>query len=180
VDGCELRCAARATEKFSGKPAASLVVSELVKDNGAGAIAGMRRLNPAGQQAVDTTAEHLAGLVDELLGKRWDRRAGAFHDEELSVIAGPQPQDQVQATCSCGSGIPIQTLIIDDQEVVLVALPLIFEKTKEAGKAPSADLAQELLELVKIYNPVPTEADASYAGAVLRAYTDYYTEKEAV
>src|SRR4030066_634160 len=34
VDGCELRCAERATEKFSNKPAASLVVSDLVTENG--------------------------------------------------------------------------------------------------------------------------------------------------
>ena len=30
IDGCELRCAARATEMYSAKPAASLVVNELV------------------------------------------------------------------------------------------------------------------------------------------------------
>src|SRR5512136_1143940 len=30
IDGCEVRCAARATEMHSGKPAASIVVNELV------------------------------------------------------------------------------------------------------------------------------------------------------
>ena len=30
VDGCDLRCAARATERYSGKPAASVVISEVV------------------------------------------------------------------------------------------------------------------------------------------------------
>jgi uncharacterized metal-binding protein len=174
VDGCEQRCAARATEKFSGKPAASLVVSELVKDNGAGPIAGMRRLNQAGQQAVDTTAEHLAGLVDDLLGKRWDRRRGEFPDQESMDETESEAQEEVEATCACGSGIPIQKLTIDNQEVVLVALPLIFEKTKEAGKAPSAELAQELLDTVKIYNPIPVEHEESYSKAILRAYTDYY------
>ena len=34
VDGCDLRCAARATEKYSSKPAASLVVNELVSQAG--------------------------------------------------------------------------------------------------------------------------------------------------
>jgi uncharacterized metal-binding protein len=34
VDGCELRCAARATEEHSGKPAASIVVSDLVAEHG--------------------------------------------------------------------------------------------------------------------------------------------------
>jgi uncharacterized metal-binding protein len=180
VDGCELRCAARATEKFSGKPAASLVVSELVKENGAGPIAGMRRLNEAGQQAVDITAEHLADLVDDLLDKRWDRRRGEFQDQESIQDTESEPQEQVDATCACGSGIPIQKLTIDNQEIVLVALPLIFEKTKQAAKAPSAELAQELMDIVKIYNPIPAEQEESYSEAILHAYTDYYTDKEAV
>src|SRR5512141_2134960 len=30
VDGCELRCAARATEKYSARPAASVVVRDIV------------------------------------------------------------------------------------------------------------------------------------------------------
>ncbi len=34
LDGCELRCAAKATEMYSAKPAASVVVSELVAENG--------------------------------------------------------------------------------------------------------------------------------------------------
>jgi uncharacterized metal-binding protein len=180
VDGCQQRCAARATEMYSGKPAASLVVSELVKDNGLGPIAGMRRLNQAGQQAVETTAEHLAGLVDDLLGQRWDRRTGATHDDQLIQIAEPELKDEIQATCACGSGIPIQKLTIDGQEVVLVALPLIFEKFKENSKVPSEALAKELMDIVKIYNPVPAGAEESFTHAVMRAYTDYYTEKEDV
>ena len=33
VDGCELRCAARGTEMYSGKPTASIVVSELAAEH---------------------------------------------------------------------------------------------------------------------------------------------------
>ena len=36
VDGCEMRCAARATEMYSGKPAASLMVRDLVIENNLG------------------------------------------------------------------------------------------------------------------------------------------------
>src|SRR3972149_4045719 len=32
IDGCDQRCAARATEMYSGKPAASVVVTELMTD----------------------------------------------------------------------------------------------------------------------------------------------------
>ena len=70
VDGCDLRCAARATEKYSNKPAASLVVSELVSQAGLEKPAGRRQLNAAGQQAVALTAERLAALVDQALGKK--------------------------------------------------------------------------------------------------------------
>src|SRR5512136_1513184 len=53
VDGCPERCAARGTEQYSSKPAASLVVSDLVAENGLAKPQGCRRLNEAGLQAVD-------------------------------------------------------------------------------------------------------------------------------
>src|SRR5512145_3193771 len=67
VDGCELRCAARATEMYSGKPAASLVITELCKEQALGRPTGSRRLDEVGLQAVEAAAEHIASLVDELL-----------------------------------------------------------------------------------------------------------------
>ena len=69
VDGCELRCAARGTEMHSGKPAASIVVSELVAESGLAKPEGRRRLNEAGQRAVDRVAERLAELVDQVLAE---------------------------------------------------------------------------------------------------------------
>src|SRR5512145_2490968 len=59
VDGCEQRCAARATEMYSGKPAASLVVSEMVAEDGLEKPQGCRHLNQAGQRAVDVTAKRM-------------------------------------------------------------------------------------------------------------------------
>jgi uncharacterized metal-binding protein len=67
IDGCELRCAARGTEMHSGKPAAGLVVSELVAAAGLPRPEGRRSLNDAGKRAVDLVAERLAQLVDELV-----------------------------------------------------------------------------------------------------------------
>lgn len=66
VDGCSLRCAARGTELYSGRPAASIVVDELVAAAGLPQPEGRRVLNDAGQRAVDLVAQRLAGLVDEL------------------------------------------------------------------------------------------------------------------
>lgn len=74
VDGCEKRCAARGTELYSGKPSASLVVSDLVEEYLLDAPQGCRRLNEAGQQAVEVTAEWIADLVDDLLDKSPNRR----------------------------------------------------------------------------------------------------------
>ena len=48
IDGCDKRCAARATEMYSGKPAASVVVTDLVAERGLGKPEGPRRLNAAG------------------------------------------------------------------------------------------------------------------------------------
>jgi uncharacterized metal-binding protein len=69
VDGCDLRCAARATAMYSAEPAASVVVNDLVAERGLGKPEGRRRLNEAGRQAVDATATHVAALVDELLDR---------------------------------------------------------------------------------------------------------------
>ena len=178
VDGCEKRCAARATEKYSGKPAASLVVSTLAAEAGIGQPEGRRRLNPAGLQAVAATAERMAGLVDELLGKCWDRRAGGFvagEDTQQLVVLQPQP---VEATCSCGSGIPVRQVMIDGQPVSLVALPLIFKQFQEAGKLPGEQTAQELLETVKIYNPLTQASEEATRLAILREYRAYCAGEE--
>lgn len=70
VDGCELRCAARGTEMYSGKPTASLVVSELAAEAGVGQIDGRRALNDAGRHAVEITAERLTVLVDQILATK--------------------------------------------------------------------------------------------------------------
>src|SRR5512143_3148755 len=109
VDGCELRCAARGTEMYSSKPAASVVVRNLVAEHGLDQPEGRRRLNQAGLQAVDVTADRIAALVDELLGKQWNRQDGSFI--QLPVTPAPvtlEPDAAKQATCSCGGGIPVQ------------------------------------------------------------------------
>ena len=50
IDGCELRCASRATEMYSGAPAASVVVTELCAQQDFGQPAGLRRLDSAGMR----------------------------------------------------------------------------------------------------------------------------------
>ncbi len=173
VDGCELRCAARATEMYSGKPAASLVVTDIVAEQGLERPQGCRRLNAAGMAAVEATAERLAELVDTLLGQAWDRRRGAI------IEAMEQPQvEAAGATCACGSGTPVTRLAVNGQVVTLIALPLIFEQFHQVGRPPGDGLARELLETVRIYNPIPAGQEAAYAEALLREYAAFCAEKE--
>ncbi len=179
VDGCTLRCAARGTEMYSGKPAASIVVSELVAQNGIEKPEGLRRLNDGGMQAVDLTADQIAGRVDELLGRHWNRLTGEFEgpvSEQLPVEL--VVEEPVVATCSCGSGIPIQKVCIDGQSVTLVGLPLLMQQLKVKGKPPSDDTARELLEMVKVYNQVGASEAEAYMYALLREYRTYLVKEQ--
>ena len=97
VDGCELRCAAHGTGKYSSKPAASLVVNELVAECGLARPEGRRRLIAAGQKAVEVTAERLAALVDRTLGKE------VGSPPEAGVAASEPNGEEREATCACGS-----------------------------------------------------------------------------
>jgi len=173
VDGCELRCAARATEEHSGKPAASIVVSELVSERGLKQPQGRRQLDKAGQQAVSITAQQIAGTVDLLLDRRWSRREGEFADGAIDLTV----QQPKVAACSCGSGIPVQQVAVNGEIVTLIALPAIFEQFQQAGKEPCSAIAQELLDQVQIYNPVPAGQEREYQAALLREYETFYAEE---
>ncbi len=170
VDGCELRCAARGTEMYSGKPAASIVVNELAAEWGLGQIDGRRCLNEAGKQAVDMTAQQLAELVDQFVGNR-DRT------KEVAESFAPQPSEAKVGTCSCGTGVPVDKVLIGGETVALQALPLIFRRFREMGRAPDT-AGEELLQTVKIYNYVPPEAEANYREAILREYAAFCASKE--
>jgi uncharacterized metal-binding protein len=163
VDGCELRCAARATEKYSGKPAAGIVVTDVTAEQGLGPVSGRRQLNEAGRLAVDETAERVALMVDDLLGQKWSRRKGTFIED-----AAPEPKI---ASCACGSGIPVQTVDVAGEQVSLIALPVLFEQFQQAGKSPAPETAAELLAQVKIYNEVPDGTEAAYEEMLAREYT---------
>jgi uncharacterized metal-binding protein len=171
VDGCDLRCAARATERYSNKPAASVVVTELAAGSGLGKPEGRRQLNQAGQQAVALVAERLATLVDQTLGKPGPAPA----PDTPAATGNARP---AEATCSCGSGNPVQKLVINGQSVEVVALPLIFQNFRAAGRGQDEAARQALFETVKIYNAVPPEAEAGYREAILHAYATYCRQED--
>lgn len=161
LDGCQLRCAARATETYSAAPGASIVVSDLIREHGLASPRQRRRLDEAGRQAVDVTAARLATVVDQMLGE----------DTALpQVDVAPAELDDGAIACSCGSGIRVTRLPIDGATVEVVALPLILRRFHEAGRLPDEGLARELLEAVKIYNLVPPEAEQAWCDALLHEY----------
>ncbi len=179
VDGCEKRCAARATEQLSGKPAASVVVTDLLAEHGLDRPHGARRLDAAGRQAVELTANQVAGLVDELLGERWDRRRGSFVDAAAAGDEPAEPAGAPQVGCACASAIPVQTVDVDGQGVPLAALPLIFEQFRGAGKAPGPEVTRELLASVKIYNDVAAGTDEALGAALASEYAAFCSREPA-
>jgi hypothetical protein len=168
VDGCEKRCAARGTEMYSGKPAVSIVVGDSAPVDSA-ALGSARRLSEAGIQAVGQVAEQIARHVDALVAAKWDRRRG-------QALASSLPQEESrtrQAACSCGLGVPVQSLQVAGRKVTLIALPLIFAQFREAGKLPSDSTTTELMHAVRIYNPIPDEEEGIYAQAIMQEYAAF-------
>ncbi len=149
-------------------PAAGIVVSELISEQRLDQPQGLRKLNQAGMRAVDLAAEQVADKVDGLLGKAWSSREGKFAVE-------PEAQEMV-ATCSCGSGIPIQKVIVNGQERTLVALPLIFQKFCENGRVPLNEIKPELMAMVKIYNQIDPADETSVERVVWFEYSRYWRQ----
>lgn len=176
VDGCDLRCAARGTELYSGTPAASLVVTELVRQHGMEKPDGRRRLNDAGKRAVELVSARLAELVDEVLAR--PGRATLDESETKAKADGDASATLPAVACACGSGMPISTIIIAGKPVELVALPLIFQSFRDVGRVPDTALAQDLLDTVKIYNAVAPGDEARIAEALLQEYAASSVRRE--
>ncbi len=160
IDGCDKRCAARATEKYSARPTASLVIPEFLASRRLESPHNRRHLDAAGERAVETVAVEIARQVDEILGLAHEPVSEPAPDETAA--------DAVTATCSCGSGIPVMRLDVAGKNVEMIALPLIFEQFRNDGKSP-----EELFDAVKIYNTIPTELESAYRTAILSAYAAF-------
>ena len=175
IDGCELRCAERATEKYSNRPAVSIQVRDVIRETKLDPPLGKRHLNESGLEAVNLIAEKIAHTVDELLGNQWDRSLGELIQLETNSEVQPETTaDPEISSCACGSGIPIQKVMIAGRQVTLVGLPLIFQQFFEAGKSPTEANLDELMDTVKIYNPIPAEEESAYRIGVEIAYRKFW------
>ncbi|MEN6561530.1 MAG: putative zinc-binding protein [Acidobacteriota bacterium] len=162
VDGCDERCAARATERYSARPAASIVVTEIAKECGSPDIGTARRLNGSGLRLADTVAAKIAEETDRLL--QTPRRRSP---EPASAAGG----------CSCGAGLPPGTLLISGRAVRVTGLPLVFAQVRDRGLEPNAGTAAVLLEAVKIYNEVPANREHAWTEALVQEYARFLEEK---
>ena len=161
VDGCEKRCAARATEQHSGKPAASVVVTDLLAEHGLDRPRGRAPPGraPDGRRSRSPPSASRASSTSCSAGSG----AGA---------AGPswRPQRRQSPRALHRSGAPAgrasrcRPSTLTARRFPLAALPLIFEQFRGAGKAPGAEVTQELLETVKIYNDVAAGTDDAARG----------------
>ena len=174
VDGCDRRCAARATELYSNKPAASILLDEVLAEQGLPRPQGLRRLTPDSLPAVDALAAAIASQVDHLTSSHWSRTEGALLEAEPA--ASPAVST---ASCACGSGIPVTNVDVDGQQVRLMALDAIFDLAYGQGLRANGQLPASLLETVRLYNPVPAGQEAAYARAVQLAWHAYCAGQEA-
>lgn len=183
VDGCEKRCAARATELYSNKPAASIVVDDILPAAAAagGRLAqhdlpqpqGLRRLTPESQPVVDALADAIAAEVDHLMAVRWSRTEGAILEAE------PAAESAVSTSaCACGSGIPVTTVQVAGRAVQIMALEPILELAYNQGLRANGALPPEILETVQVYNTVPAGEETQYAQALDLAWRAYCEQRE--
>ena len=67
VDGCEKVCAKVGTERYSGKPAGSIVVTDLTKSSGCSRLRSPRKLDSDTLTLAERVAEKIAQEVDRVL-----------------------------------------------------------------------------------------------------------------
>jgi len=67
VDGCNKRCSQISTEKLSGRPRYSIVISDVLKEHGIAPPESRRTLASKDQAAVDCVANEIARRVDDIL-----------------------------------------------------------------------------------------------------------------
>ena len=91
-------------------------------------------------------------------------------DNSQNTTVPPVVQNPVDEPCNCGSGVPEQAIVVNGRKFTLIALPLIFKQFLDEGKPNTFSIARELLELVKIYNPIPGDQDEAFIQVLSHEY----------
>ena len=167
IDSCGVACAARATAQHSGPVVRALDLEKLLVGLGIEAKPSWRReLDAAGMAAAEEVAAIIAQMVDRIL----HRESRPAEEPSTAEAAAPGPV----AACSCGSDIPVLRLDVDGHTLELLAVPDLFARFREQGRAPSSEVAAELLAQARLYNAVPADEEGLVIEALATAYGDYY------
>lgn len=158
IDGCDKRCAARATERYSAKPTTSIVIPDFLSARCLDAPRSRRQMDVTQESVADALAQEIARQVDEILGACCAPTAERPAAESEAVTA----------TCSCGSGVPVTRVNIAGKEIEIVALPMIFEQSRQTNKT-----FDELFSAVQVYNAIPVGLELLYREAIEREYAAY-------
>ena len=170
VDGCEKRCAARATALYSARPAAEVVVSEVAASEAS--VAGQwqnlgtrRKLSAEGQRLVEVVADVIAARVDHLLGPRTVDGEASESAESSGTVEG--------SACACQTGgVHVGTIRVGEERVTFVALGPILDLVRRAT-GPEVDdewRKRELLRQLMIYNQIPPELEAAFGHSLWDVY----------
>lgn len=91
---------------------------------------------------------------------------------ELSQRSTVPPDGETpgEEPCNCGEGVPEQTILVNGQKYTLIALPLIFKQFVDDGKPNTFNIARELFDIVKIYNPIPEDQDEAFIQVLSHEY----------
>ena len=171
IDGCEKRCAARATEMYSARPAVSLVVSDLANALGLARPQRLRGSDLAGEALSRAVVNEVSRQVDRLLA---GRREVVAAGEPATTSSGSEPGE---AVCTCVSGIPVGSVLVGDRLLELLALPAIFALLREEGRSPDdRTTGGELMHQIKLYNAVPTQDEGPLREVVVREYARFWAE----
>jgi uncharacterized metal-binding protein len=160
VDGCNKLCAKRGTETYSGRAAASLVVTDILGDKVAGCRRSLRNLSKIDEEAAWIVAEKISEQVDILLA--------SIPQSERAVEAGA-----ASGACSCGTSAPEKTLQINGKTTAVKGLLMIFDHLHKQGLEPVSDYADRVLETVRIYHAIEPAEENHYRQALAEAYRQY-------
>ena len=83
-------------------------------------------------------------------------------NKSQNTTVPPAVQNPVDEPCNCGSGVPEQAIVVNGHKFTLIALPLIFKQFLDEGKPNTFNIVRELLDMVKIYNPIPNDQDEAF------------------
>lgn len=181
IDGCSKKCATRATEMYSAKPAKSLIISDYLAEHKYPALNNRRRLTEEEIKIKNEIADHLALMVDEFLSfKQFERLKNDFIDlEPLAVeIDDIGTTNSETSSDECGVNFPSLVIEINGVETDVIGLPTIFDSFYERKKSPGPEIPDELFEQAKLYNKITADAEKYWKKALESEYENYYKSKQ--